>query len=91
MNRPWEPLGMTTALWANVPPQCVRVQDLVPTHGTKYPLGEHDTSYCGDPFPHVVMWNGCLYINDGHHRVARAIARGATDLLVRVLVPVVEV
>lgn len=38
----------------------------------------------GDPFPHVVHWNGLFYLEDGHHRVVAAAVRGESQIRARI-------
>jgi hypothetical protein len=81
--RPWEPLGMTTRAWMRIPPKVVALALLIPTQeiATLFP---YDTSASGDPFPHAVRWCGRLYINDGHHRIARRIRAGKGYTAIRI-------
>jgi len=34
-----------------------------------------DSTFYGDLFPHVIRWNGDLYLEDGLHRALRAACR----------------
>jgi len=82
---------MTTAHWLQIPPSRVLVCSLI----SRQPIDETlldgpDTSHCGDPLPHAVLWDGALEISDGNHRIARARRRGQDTLLVRVAVPFVH-
>lgn len=76
--------------WPQVEPTLVKVADLTPTqpdvsidrlvhhhHG-----GEPET---GDPYPHVVMHRGRLYVHDGHHRYVLALLRGDATVFARVV------
>lgn len=40
----------------------------------------------GDYFPHVIEFEGKLYLEDGHHRVVRAALAGRTTIEARYLV-----
>ena len=39
----------------------------------------------GDPVPHVIDFDGRLYLEDGHHRVVRAALAGRSTIEARVL------
>lgn len=87
-TRPWPKAGMTTEKWKQVPAFTVDIRDLIATQdGVKIlPLWvREDSSYCGDPLPHVVSWRGNLFLEDGHHRAVRRLIRGETTVLARVL------
>jgi hypothetical protein len=84
---PWGETGMTTAKWRNLPTRTVTIAQLTATQpgvllhaltGRPSPVG-------GDPFPHVIDWDGNLYLEDGHHRVVRAALAGRTEVEARVL------
>jgi hypothetical protein len=85
---PWGETGMSTAKWLHIPTRTVRIADLTATqpgvllHAL---TDQHDTTVGGDPHPHVIDWNGALYLEDGHHRVVRAAIHGATHVEARVL------
>lgn len=74
-----------------VPVRSVRIRDLVATQpgvllgalAENYQRG--DRGYEIDPHPHVIEWEGRLYLEDGHHRAIRALLRGHTHLEARVL------
>src|SRR5688500_13881279 len=84
--RPWEPTGMTTERWLLIPLRRVALATLIPSHGTREEwVKGPSTSWCGDPHPHVVVWQGRSYLSDGHHRVARARRQGHKTMWVRVL------
>ncbi len=44
-----------------------------------------DSTFYGDLFPHVIRWNGELYLEDGLHRALRAALHQRSVLHVRVL------
>lgn len=48
-------------------------------------LLEEDSTFYGDLFPHVVAWEGTLYLEDGMHRALRAALHQRNVLHVRVL------
>lgn len=90
MNRPWEPMGFTTADWLRVPLIMLPLIELIPTQDVIPELLQGpDTSYCGDKYPHIVKWEGKTFINDGHHRIARAIRRAQAHA--RAIVRMVEI
>lgn len=78
-------VGMTTARWMTVPIVEVPVADLVPVqdHLTLSALLHGGDSR--DPFPHVVSHGGRMYLEDGHHRYARAVLRAVPTLFARLL------
>lgn len=86
ISRPFEPTGMTSERWrAEVEPvpvllDCIDylTQDLVSIAALLDPPESED-------HPHVVRWNGALYLSDGHHRYVRAVLGGRQTLLVRLL------
>lgn len=85
-SRPYEPLHMTSVLWLEIPPSRIPVDGLV--------FGQTDLSIAAllelqaprsfDPLPLVVRYRGEHHVVDGHHRIARLVLRGATDLWCRV-------
>lgn len=77
---------MTTARWRLIEPEPVVIANLVPSNTVDEALLDGpDTSYCGDPVPHVVVWEGRLHLSDGNHRIARARLRGQRTIFARVL------
>ena len=91
-ERPWEPMGLTTAAWLTIPPSRVLTGSLLPTqaHLSFDALAGAPSSLCGDPIPHAVLWDGELRLLDGHHRLIRARVDEAATILVRVAVPFVH-
>lgn len=73
---------MTTERWRNIPTKEFVLLDLIPTQGHVY-HHHGGSSYCGDPLPHVVEYKGKFYLDDGHHRVVAAIARGDETIVAR--------
>lgn len=78
---------MSSAKWLGVMPEVVTIEDLTATQpgvllhaliGVGTPVG-------GDPLPHVIDWRGVRYLEDGHHRVMRALLRGEHTIVARVL------
>nr|WP_205863798.1 type II toxin-antitoxin system VapB family antitoxin [Planosporangium mesophilum] len=74
--------------WSEIPPRPVRLDQLITT---KRELAldlllADDSTFYGDLFPHVVEWQGGLYLEDGLHRALRAALQQRTSIHVRVLV-----
>ncbi len=71
-----------------MPPRPVRLEDLVTTKRTLdlEQLLAEDSTFFGDLFPHVVQWQGELYLEDGLHRAVRAALSQRTTVHARVLV-----
>ncbi len=87
-GRPYPDHGLTLKDWADIPPRPVRLDQLVTT---KLELGldrvlANDSTFYGDLFPHVVEWEGELYLEDGLHRALRAALQQRHQIHVRVLV-----
>jgi Arc/MetJ family transcription regulator len=74
--------------WAAVAPRQVRLDELVTTKGTLdlEALLAEDSTFFGDLFPHVVQFEGTLYLEDGLHRAVRTALHQRTVLHARVLV-----
>lgn len=86
-GRPYPAHDLTLRQWAQVAPRQVRLDQLVTT---KRQLAldvvlDDDSTFYGDLFPHVVQWQGELYLEDGLHRALRAALQQRTTLHVRVL------
>ncbi|CAN5320019.1 type II toxin-antitoxin system VapB family antitoxin [soil metagenome] len=73
-DRPYPDHGLAQNDWASLSPTQVRLDDLVTTKTTLDldHLLDDDSTYYGDLFAHVVLWNGDLYLEDGLHRALRA-------------------
>ncbi len=86
-GRPYPDHGLSTRDWAQIPPQQVRLEDLVTTKKVLEldRLLSADSTFFGDLFPHAVHWAGELYLEDGLHRALRAALQQRTVLHVRVL------
>lgn len=85
---PFEPTGMTTARWIDeITTTDVEIADLVVCQQgiTFDALMATNLPYGGDLFPHVVRYEGLLFLTDGHHRLGRALLQGRTVLPVRLL------
>jgi Arc/MetJ family transcription regulator len=86
-GRPYPDHGLTTKDWAQIPPQQVRLEELVTTTTVLEldRLLSEDSTFFGDLFPHAVQWAGELFLEDGLHRALRAALQQRTVLHVRVL------
>jgi Arc/MetJ family transcription regulator len=87
-GRPYPDHGMTMKQWADIPPRPIRLDQLVTTkrHLALDRLLAEDSTFYGDLFPHVVEWQGSLYLEDGLHRALRAALQQRTSIHARVLV-----
>lgn len=86
-GRPYPDPEMSTRQWADIPPRPVRLDQLVTTKrelALDRALAEDSTFY-GDLFPHVVEFEGTLYLEDGLHRALRAALQQRTSIHARVL------
>lgn len=86
---PWGTSGKTSATWLDVPVVSVPVNTLIATQDGIFfqPLiGPVDVPVGGDVYPHVIVWGGENYLEDGHHRVVRAMLTGLETIEARVLV-----
>lgn len=72
--RPYPEHGRDPRGWADVAPRPVRLDQLVTTKRTLdlTTLLSEDSTFYGDLFPHVVVWRGEHYLEDGVHRALRA-------------------
>ena len=87
-GRPYPDHGTTLKQWSEIPPRPVRLDQLIATKlemALDRVLAEDSTFY-GDLFPHVVQWEGDLYLEDGLHRALRAALQQRMQIHVRVLV-----
>ncbi len=85
-GRPYPDHGLQPRDWAGVPPQQLRLDELVTTKDTLQlaALLDEDSTFFGDLFAHVVEWQGDLYLEDGLHRALRAALHQRTVLHARV-------
>lgn len=85
-HRTYPPTGLTTARWQALPAEQVRISDLVTTQGHLRieALITGSLRPGSDPLPNVVLHDGCLYLEDGHHRVVRALLAGHDYITARV-------
>lgn len=86
-GRPYPEHGLEPRDWAKIPPRQVRLDQLVTTKRELDldSLLSKDSTFYGDLFPHVVQWQGQLYLEDGMHRALRAALHQRTVLHARVL------
>jgi Arc/MetJ family transcription regulator len=87
-GRPYPDHGLTMKQWADIPPRPVRLAQLTPTTRERAldRLLAEDSTFYGDLFPHVVEWDGGLYLEDGLHRALRAALQQRTSIHARVLI-----
>ncbi|MDR0488770.1 MAG: type II toxin-antitoxin system VapB family antitoxin [Propionibacteriaceae bacterium] len=86
-TRPYPGHNMTMKDWVKIEPQELRLDHLVTTKrmlDLSTLLAEDSTLY-GDLFPHVISWNGNLYLEDGLQRTLRAALQGRQTIHARVL------
>lgn len=85
-GRPYPEHGLTLKDWAAVPPRSVRLDQLTTTKRELAldKLLAEDSTFYGDLFPHVVAWQGRLYLEDGLHRALRAALQQRSAIHVRV-------
>jgi len=86
-GRPYPDHAKSTREWADIPPRPVRLDQLITTKNVldlQMVLAEDSTFY-GDLFPHVIRWQGELYLEDGLHRALRAALHQRPVLHARVL------
>lgn len=72
--RPYPPLTITPEQWRAVPLTWLDAGDLIGTQDVvrlDVLLGIAPRSPALDPFPNVVAWDGRLYVDNGHVRLAR--------------------
>ncbi|GAA3386545.1 type II toxin-antitoxin system VapB family antitoxin [Cryptosporangium minutisporangium] len=87
-GKPYPDHGLSLREWARIPPRQVRLDQLVTTKRELAldRLLAEDSTFYGDLFPHVVEFDGALYLEDGLHRALRAALQQRTTMHVRVLV-----
>ena len=86
-GRPYPEHGYVQRQWAAIAPQQIRLDQLVTTKRTLdlEQLLEEDSTFYGDLFAHVVLWNGELYLEDGLHRALRSALQQRQTVHARVL------
>lgn len=84
---PWPATGMTSEKWLDIPVRAVQTRFLIATQDGVYlkPLLEPETAVGGDEYPHVIVYQQRMYLEDGHHRAVRAMIEGRPLLFARVL------
>lgn len=87
-GRPYPEHGLTLKEWAEIPPRPLRLDQLITTKRELAldKLLAEDSTFYGDLFPHVVQWQGALYLEDGLHRALRAALQQRHQIHARVLV-----
>ena len=87
-GRPYPEHGLGQRDWAAIPPRQVRLDQLVTTKRVLAldVLLDEDSTFYGDLFPHVVEWDGALYLEVGLHRAVRAALQQRTSIHARVYV-----
>lgn len=82
---PWPSPGMTTAKWLTLPVREFLISELIATQPgiLLHALAEDHVHLYGDPHPHVVEWENEYYLEDGHHRVFKALLRGEKTIRAR--------
>lgn len=86
-ERPYPSHGYVPKQWATIAPSPVLLADLVTTKRTLDldQLLEEDSTFYGDLFPHVIEWQGEMYLEDGLHRAVRAALQQRPSIHARVL------
>ena len=87
-GRPYPDHGLSLREWARIPPHAVRLDQLITTKGELAldRLLADDSTFYGDLFPHVVEWQGEMYLEDGVHRALRAALQQRNVIHARVYV-----
>ena len=87
-GRPYPDHGYVARDWSAVPPRAVRLDELITTKRALQldVLLDDDSTFYGDLFPHVVQWQGAMYLEDGLHRALRTALHQRTSMHARVLV-----
>ncbi len=87
-GRPYPEHGFSLKQWSEIPPRRVRLDQLVTTKRELAldKLLAEDSTFYGDLFPHVVQWEGAMYLEDGLHRALRAALKQRHQINARVLV-----
>jgi Arc/MetJ family transcription regulator len=86
-GRPYPEHGLASRDWARIPPRQLRLDQLITTKSELdlQSLLARDSTFYGDLFPHVVLWQGEFYLEDGLHRALRAALHQRLVLHARVL------
>jgi len=86
-GKPYAEHGLTAREWAQIPPRQIRLDELT-TLTTVLALDKllsEDSTFYGDLFAHVVLFEGNLYLEDGLHRAVRSALRNRTIIHARIL------
>ena len=77
----------TTRDWSAIAPSQVKLDQLVTTKSTLdlETLLSEDSTFFGDLFPHVIRYQGILYLEDGLHRALRSALHHRSVIHARVL------
>lgn len=86
-GKPYPEHGLSAKAWAQVPPRQIRLDQLVTTKDTLQlaTLLDAESTFFGDLFAHVVLWEGEYYLEDGLHRALRAALQQRNVLHARVI------
>lgn len=86
-GKPYPDHGLSMKEWAAIPPRPVRLDQLITTKRELAldRLLAEDSTFYGDLFPHVVEYEGTLYLEDGLHRALRAALQQRNTIHARVL------
>jgi Arc/MetJ family transcription regulator len=86
-GRPYPDHGLSARDWAKVAPRTIRLDELITTKKQLEldHLLDEDSTFYGDLFPHAVLWNGEVYLEDGLHRAVRAALENRTTIHIRIL------
>ena len=87
-GKPYPEHGLSHRDWSRIPPRQLRLDELVTTTTVLAldRLLSEDSTFYGDLFPHVVVWRGRSFLEDGLHRALRAALHGRPAVHARVLV-----
>jgi hypothetical protein len=85
-ERPYPVTGLNSEKWRDQPVEWVQFADLTTTQDgvDLAALLFGSRNYSGDSYPHVVVWEGQKFLEDGHTRMARAALLGATGMQCRI-------
>lgn len=84
---PWGSSGQSSATWLSVPVVKLPIAELVATQPGVFlhALRDKTAPVGGDKYPHVILWEGTYYLEDGHHRVVRRLLKGKKNVKARLL------
>ena len=84
-DRPYPVSGLNTRLWEEtVPIEYVDFSELTLTQDGVYFEKLFGSELAVDRYPHVIAYQGRKFLEDGHHRVLRAVLQHADGMLMRV-------